>query len=145
LAVQSAIVEIVTNPELRAAIQSVGPAPATSPSRSPRSAWARVKDILHSARAAVAAIARATRTAAGNKLRTAKSVLVGAGRLLVSGWQVKGAVLATAVVGVAFGVGGFYVAPHASMIFSAAAGAFVALSVRTAVWVRNTLRIFLPA
>jgi hypothetical protein len=144
LAVQSAIVEILSNPELRAAIQGVGPAPATSPSMSPRSAWARVKDILRSARMAVAAITSATRTVVGNKLRAAKSVLVGAGRLLVSGWRVKGAVLATAVVGVAVGIAGYYAAPHASMVLSAAAGAFVAVAVRTALWVRKTLWFFLP-
>jgi hypothetical protein len=145
LAVHSAIVEILTNPELRAAIQGVGPAPAISPSRSPRSAWDRVKAMLRSARAAVAVMTRATRTVVGNKLRTAKLVLVGAGRLFVGGWRVKGAVLATAVFGVAVGIAGYYAAPHANMVLSAAAGAFVAVAVRTALWVRSTLRFFLPA
>jgi hypothetical protein len=144
-AVQQAILEILTNPELRAAISGVGPVPTPSPVASPRSVWARVKALWHAARAAVATLARTTRTAIGNKIRTARSVLVGAGRMLVAGWRVKQAVLATAVLGVAVGVGGYYLAPHANMVLSGAAGAFVALTVRVAVWVRTTLRIFLPA
>jgi hypothetical protein len=42
------------------------------------------------------------------------------------------------------GLGGFYAAPHISMVLSATAGAFVALTIRTAIWVRTTLKMFLP-
>jgi hypothetical protein len=46
---------------------------------------------------------------------------------------------------VAVGIGGYYATPHVDAVLSAAAGAFVAVAVRTAVWVRTALRPFLMA
>jgi hypothetical protein len=148
LAVKDAIVEILTNPGLRAAIQGIGSVPVTSeptPTPAPTSAWTKVKDLLRRARAALAGAVRAARSFVVRKVSSAAAVAVGAGKVTVAAWRVKKAVLVTAVAGVAVGVGAYYAAPHAGAVLSAAAGAFVAVAVRTAVWIRSALRPFLPA
>ena len=149
LAVKDAIVEILTNPDLKAAVQWIGaatpPVTAPIPSTSPRSVWDKVKAIIRRARAAVTAAVRKTRTFVTNKVRATTRVVVGAGRITVSAWRVKRAVVATAVIGVALGAGAYYSAPHAGAVLSAAAGAVVAVAVRIAFWVRTALRTILPA
>jgi hypothetical protein len=65
--------------------------------------------------------------------------------MIATGWRLKLAVLATAVVGLAAGVGAYYLTPHAGVVVSAVAGACAAVVVKTAVAVRAALRPFLPA
>jgi hypothetical protein len=132
LAVKDAIVEILTNPTLRAAIQTGVPQPTPTPVASPRSAWAKLKDLLRWARAAVVAAVRQARTAVRNKVRAVRRILL------------KRAVVVTAAAGLALGAGAYYSAPHAGAVFSAAAGAVVAVAVRVALWVRDALRTILP-
>jgi hypothetical protein len=146
LAVKDAIVEILSNPDLKAVIQSAGPIPVPelTPRPKPESAWENLKTPLRNARAAVAAATEAARTVVGRQFRSIGRLAAGAGGSLTTAWKIKVAVLATAAVGVVAGLGGFYAAPHISMVLSATAGAFVALTIRTAIWVRTTLKMFLP-
>jgi hypothetical protein len=151
LAIKDAIIEVLSNPELKAAIQgpsatsTVPPASASNPSLSNRSPWDRVKAILRRTRTAVAAAARRTRTIVTTKVRTAATVVAGAGKMTVSAWRMKRAVLVTAGVGVGLGAGAYYSAPHAGAVLSAAAGAVVAITVKTALCVRSALRAILQA
>jgi hypothetical protein len=146
LAVKDAILEIVANPDLRAALQSTGPAPVPPPAASPpRSVWESMKALLRRARAAVAAAVRAARTCAGRKVRSLGRLSAGAGLAITRAWRVKLAVLATVAVGVAAGVGAYYLTPHAGMVVSAVAGACAAVVSKTAVAVRAALRPLLTA
>jgi hypothetical protein len=146
LAVKDAIVEILTNPDLRAAIQGTGPMPVpaepTLP-RAPTSAWAKVRDLLRRARATLAGAVRAARSFVMRKVSIAAAVAVGASRFTLAAWRVKMSVLVTGVAGVAVGIGGYYAAPHIGAVLSAAAGACAAVVVHTAVRVRTALRPFL--
>jgi hypothetical protein len=142
LAVKDAIVEILSNPDLKAVIHSARPIPVPDPP--PPSAWENLKTLLRNARAAVAAATEAARTVVGRQFRSIGRLAAGAGGSVITAWKIKVAVLATAAVGVVAGLGGFYAAPHISMVLSATAGAFVALTIRTAIWVRTTLKMFLP-
>jgi hypothetical protein len=147
-AVKDAIVEILTNPDLRAAIQGIGSVPVTSepaPTPAPISAWARVKDLCRKARAALASAVRTARSFVVRKVSAATKLAVGAGKVSVAAWRVKRAVLATSIAGVAVGIGAYYASPHVGAVLCAGAGAFVAVAVRTAVWIRSALRPFLPA
>ena len=96
LAVKDAIVEILTNPDLRAAIQGTGPVPVTAepaPPPAPTSAWAKVKDLLRRARAALAGAVRAARSFVVRKVSAVAAVAVGAGKVTLAAWRVKKAVL----------------------------------------------------
>ncbi len=146
LAVKDAILEILTNPDLKAAIQ--GTATATkipvSPA-SPSSAWDRFKAIIRRTRAMIVSAVRRTWNFVTNKIRATTSVAAGASRMTIAAWKMKRAVLVAAGVGVGLGVGAYYSTPHAGVLLSAAAGAIVAVAVRTALWVRSALRAILPA
>jgi hypothetical protein len=151
LAIKDAIIEVLSHPELKAAIQgsaatsTVPPPSASIPSVPNSSPWDRVKAILRRTRSAVVAAAQSTKTFLSSKIRIAATVVVGAGQRSMAAWRMKRAVVVTAVVGVALGVGAYYSAPHVGAVLSASAGAFVAVAIRTALWVRTSLRVILPA
>ncbi len=143
LAVADTIREILTNPDLRAAVQGLGPTPAATapPPAATRSAWARLKALLRRARAAVAGAVLAAGTFVVRQAVVAVTLTVTTGKVAHAAWRMKRAVLATAVGGVAVGVAAYYAAPHAGAALCAAAGAAAAVGARFAWRVRAALRL----
>lgn len=142
-AVKDAIIEIVTNPELRALL---GPAPApVAPSAAPEpepepkmpGLWSRLKAKLAAARDAVTGPARATREAVAERCRTARDTVAALGQAAGEALPWKRVLWVGAGVGLAVGVA-CLVVPHtvAAAVGAVSAGATAAV-VQAGTWLRR--------
>jgi hypothetical protein len=143
-AVKDAIIEIVTNPELRALL---GPAPAPvtpTPEPDPKKPglWSRLKAKLAAARDAVTGAARATKEAVAERCRTARDTVVALGQAAGEALPWKRVLWVSAGIGLAVGVA-CLVVPHtvAAAVSAVSAGATAAV-VQAGTWLKRAARRF---
>ena len=141
LAVKDAVIELLTDPELRAALHT-----ASAPPAGPRvSTWDRLRATARQAAQRAAAVAQAARQAIAAKLDDAKKVVAGAAAPAWVAWQLRKA----AVVGLGIGVvvaGIAYLGGHGLAAGLSGLGAAVTtVAVQAALWVRRTVRRLVPA
>ena len=137
LAVKDAILEILTNPELRAAVRDAAPPPAAPAGPN---FWARLKAAAAAAKAAVVAAVAPVVAAVTDQCRATVNSIATAARAVATTWHLRklllvglGAGAATAVVA--------YLAPHALSAAAAGVGAAVtAVAVQVAAQVRRSAR-----
>jgi hypothetical protein len=140
-AVKDAVIELLTDPELRAALHK-----ASAPPARPRvSARDRLRANARQLAARTAAMTRAARQAVAAKVAEAKAIVAGAAAPAWVAWQLR----KTAVVGLGIGVvvaGIAYLGGHGLVAGLAGLGAAVTtVAVQTALWVRKAVRRLVPA
>jgi len=141
LAVKDAVIELLTDPELRTALhRATAPAAAARPRL-----WDRLKAKVRQAAERAAAVTQAARQAIAAKLDDAKKVVSGAAAPAWVAWQLRKA----AVVGLGIGVvvaGIAYLGGHGLAAGLSGLGAAVTtVAVQAALWVRRTVRRLVPA
>jgi len=139
-AVKDAIVEIVTNPELRAMIQTLAPAPASVPTAaippvenlppSP-SLWTRIKARVAATRSAIVEQYRATREAIATTTRTLSALM-----------PLRRIVLVAVGVGVVAAVLGYAAPAGVAAVIAGIGGMVSALAAQVGSWFRRTKRMF---
>jgi hypothetical protein len=148
-AVKDAIIEVLTNPELRALIAprpepvaAEVPAPPAPPSAPRPSLWNRLKAKLAAARAALTGAAtRAQETVASN-CRAARETLVAVGTATGEALPWKRVLWVGAGVGLVVGVA-CLVAPHAvAAVVSAVTATATTVAVQTGSWLKRAARRF---
>lgn len=138
-AVKDAVIELLTDPELRAALHK-----ASAPPARPRvSTWDRLRARARQLGARAAAITQAARQAVATKLAEAKAIVAGAAAPAWVAWQFRKA----AVVGLGMGVAGVaYLGGHGLAAGLSGVGAAVTtVAVQAALWVRKTVRQLVSA
>ena len=140
-AVKDAIVEILSNPDLRAMLTPLAPTPSPQPVYAPPpvpeavpagpSVWSRMREKVASARTAVAEKCKSAVTTVTTAARTLNSI-VPLKRIAIIG-TAAGAVVATVS----------YAAPHSvSAVIAGIGGAATAVAVQVGAWVRKSARLF---
>jgi hypothetical protein len=139
-AVKVAIIEITTNPDLRALVGgNTVPAPA-GPAPTRPSFWAKLKARVAAARAAVVGSVALVVTEAADRCRATREAVASTVRAIGSAWQLKRIVLIGLAVGLATAVAA-YLAPHAlSAAAAGVGGAVTAVAVQAAAWLRRSAR-----
>jgi hypothetical protein len=140
-AVKDAVIELLTDPELRAALHK-----ASAPPTGPRvSVWDRLRAKARQLAARTAAMARSVRQAVAAKVAEAKAIVAGAAAPAWVAWQFRKA----AVVGLGIGVvvtGVAYLGGHGLAAGLSGLGAAVTtVAVQAALWVRKTVRLLVPS
>lgn len=149
-AVKDAIIEIISNPELRALLGSpaapaaptAAPEPESAPAPKAPGFLTRLKAVLAAARAAVAGAANAAKEAVSARCRAARDTVAGLGEVAGETLPWKRALWVSAGVGVAVGVA-CLVAPQtvAAAVGAIGAGATVA-AVQVGAWLKRAARRF---
>jgi hypothetical protein len=140
-AVKDAVIELLTDPELRAALHK-----ASAPPARPRvSTWDRLRAKARQLAARAAALTRAARQAVAAKVAEAKAIVAGAAAPAWVAWQFrKAAVIGLGIGAVVAGVA--YLGGHGLAAGLSGLGATVTtVAVQAALWVRKTVRRLVPA
>jgi hypothetical protein len=149
LAVKDAIIEIVTNPELRALLAPVRadrepilatPAPAAEP-KTP-SFWSRLKAQIAALRAALKGAVVKAKAALVSRYTTARRVVTAVGTVAGEGLPWRRFLLRAACVGVVAGVVCLTAPQTVAAIVSACSVATAAVAVQTITWLRRAARRF---
>jgi hypothetical protein len=146
-AVKDAIVEIVSNPELRALIASVQPvptiaAPAAVPEPSRPSLWARLKAKLAAARDAVTGAATKAKEAVTTQCRAATETVVAVGRATGESLNWQRILWISLCLGLAVGVLCLTVPQVVAATVSAASVTAASAAAQTGCWLRRAARRF---
>jgi hypothetical protein len=148
-AVKDAIIEIVTNPELRALLGPaqpvpVAPVPAPEPAPEPKKPglWSRLKAKVAAARDAITgAAAKATEAVAAN-CKAASDTIVAVGKSTGEALPWKRMLWVSAAVGLTVGVM-CLVVPHAiAASVGAVSAATTTIAVQTGTWLKRAARRF---
>jgi hypothetical protein len=139
LAVKDAIVEILTDPGLRARLHQAS-APEPAPSAKQPGFWARLKGMACQAVAKAGRLISNAATETARTVRAAATVAAAGVRAVASLGSLKKLALVGLGVGAAVGVASF-LAPHAAAaVVSGIGSAVVASAVQVSVWTRRTVR-----
>ena len=137
LAVKDAVIELLTDPALRAALHAASAPPARSKAESP---WAKLKAKVAAARARARAKAAAVSAAVRGRVQAAKEKAAGLGAAARFAWQLRRAALVGLGVGVVV-AGVAYAASHGFAAALSGLGATVtAVVVQAGLWVRRAAR-----
>jgi hypothetical protein len=146
-AVKDAIIEIVSNPELRALItpaQSAPavapPAPAPAPSRP--SPWGRLKAKLVAAREAVTGAAAKAKEAVTTPCKAATGTVVAVGRATGEALDWRRVLILSLCLGLLVGVACLVVPQAVAAAVSALGATATAVAVQTGNWLRRAARRF---
>jgi hypothetical protein len=133
LAVKDAIIEILSNPELKAMIaRSPEPVPA------PPSFWTRLKDRVARAKAVVVKSLMPVAQGVKRKFRAATEPVVGMARAVASVWQWKKPVLIGLGIGLVTMTVSLIATHGFAAVIAGVGGAFTAISVQFGVWLKQT-------
>ena len=151
LAVKDAIVEIMTNPELRAMLaparQEPAPAPATPPAPvtpEPKKPglWGRLKAKVAAARDAVTGAAAKAKAAVAAKCKAVRDAVAAAGTAAGEALPLGRIVVRAAVIGLAVGVVCLVMPQTAAAAVSAAGAAATTVAVQAGSWLKRAARRF---
>jgi len=151
LAVKDAIVEIMTNPELRALLAPAKPEPTPAPVPPPTAAetrptvpglWTRMKAKAAVARAAVAGAATKAKAAVADKYKAARETVAAVGEATGEVLPLKRVVYTGLVVGLAVGVVCLVLPQTAAAAVSAVSVAATTVAVQTGSWLKRAARRF---
>jgi hypothetical protein len=141
LAVKDAIVEIMTNPELRAMLAPHLPAPApAAPAPKKLGAWARIKAKVAAARAAVARAMTRAKEAVIRRGVVAGDAVVALGRMTGETLPVRKVVLVGLGVGLVVGAACLVLPQTTAAVVSGAGAACTAVSVQVGNWLTRAAR-----
>jgi hypothetical protein len=149
-AVKDAIIEVLTNPELRAliaprpeAIPTEVPIPPALPPEPPKpSLWNRLKARLAAARDAITGAATRAKEAVASNCRAASDTVVAVGKASGEALPWKRVLWVGAGVGLAVGVA-CLIAPHAvAAAVGAVSATATAVAVQTGSWLKRAARRF---
>ncbi|HEY2784545.1 MAG TPA: hypothetical protein VGJ05_06165 [Fimbriiglobus sp.] len=133
LAVKDAILEILSNPDLRALIaRSAEPGPAKP------SFWARLKVRVARAKAAVVEAVTPAVQFAARKVRAVIEPVIGVGRALAGVWQWKKALLVGLGVGLVTTAVCLTASHGFAAVVSGIGGAVTAVAIQLGMWVKKT-------
>jgi hypothetical protein len=144
LAVKDAIVEIMTNPELRAVLapQLPAPAPAAPAAPAPKKpgAWDRIKQKLAAARAAAAGAVTRAKEAVIRRTVVAGDAVVALGRMTGETLPVRKVVLVGLGVGLVVGAACLVVPQTTAAVVSGIGAACTSVAVQTGNWLTRAAR-----
>ena len=136
LAVKDAVIELLTDPALRAALHR-----ATAPAGEPKpSAWARLKARVRQAAARAAEATRPIRQAVAAKLGAARQAAAAATGPARVAWRLRKVLLAGLVVGVVAATIAYAGGQSVGAALSGVGAALTTVAIQAAVWVRGTVR-----
>jgi hypothetical protein len=147
-AVKDAIIEIVTNPELRALLGSasapVVPTPAPEPEPEPKEPglWSRLKAKLAAARDAVTGATTKTKEAVTARCRAARDTVATLGQAAGEALPWKRMLLVSAGVGLTVGVACLVVPPTVAAGVGAVSATATAVAVQAGNWLKRAGRRF---
>jgi hypothetical protein len=152
LAVKDAIVEIMTNPELRALLAPAHPEPTPAPvppqpeavTLEPKKpgTWTRIKAKVAAARDALTGAAAKAKEAVSAKYKVASDTVVAIGTAAGEALPLGRIVVRAAVVGLAVGVVCLVVPQTAAAAVSAVSVAATTVAVQTGSWLKRAARRF---
>ena len=135
-AVKDAIIEVMTNPELRAVIQNLAPAPAATPFVPPVSAeaaqpglWSRIKAKVAAAKSTIVERYRAAKEAVTTTTRTLSTLM-----------PLRRILLVALGVGVVITVLGILAPAGVAAVLAGIGGVITAALAQVASWFRRSLR-----
>jgi hypothetical protein len=135
-AVKDAVIEMLTDPDLRAALHQASAPPAEARP----AAWDRLKARARQAAAKVTDVARAARAAVTERVGAARAAVVGATAPARVAWKLRKAALVGLGVGVVV-AGVAYAASHGfAAALSGLGAAVTTVAVQSALWVRQAVR-----
>ncbi len=153
LAVKDAIVEIMTNPELRAMLAPVRPEPPPAPAAPPvydlppeprpvPGLWTRMKAKAVAARAAVVRAATKAKTKVADTCKAVRETVASVGETTGEVLPVRRVLWTAACVGLAVGVVCLVVPQTAAAAVSAVSVAVTAVAVQAGSWLKRAARRF---
>ncbi len=151
LAVKDAIVEIMTNPELRALLAPVRPEPTPAPVAPPAPVtpvpkkpglWTRLKAKVAAARDAVTGAATKAKEAVSAKYKAVSAAVVAVGTAAGEALPLGRIVFRAAVVGLVVGVVCLVMPQTAAAAVSAVSVAATTVAVQTGSWLKRAARRF---
>ncbi len=152
LAVKDAIVEIMTNPELRAMLAPPRPEPTPVPAAPPvydlpqepktPGLWTRMKAKAAAARAAVVKAAKKVKAKVADACKAVRETVTSVGEATGEVLPVKRVLWTAAAVGVAVGVVCLVVPQTAAAAVSAVSVAATAVAVQAGSWLKRAARRF---
>ena len=153
LAVKDAIVEIMTNPELRAMlapparpeptpVQAAPPVYDLPPEPKMPGLWSRMKSKLKAARAAVTGAAKKAKADVADKYKAARETVVAVGEATGEVLPLRRVLMVGLGVGLAVGIACLVVPHTAAAAVSAVSVAATAVAVQTVSWLKRAARRF---
>ncbi len=151
LAVKDAIVEIMTNPELRAMLAPARPEPAPAPAAPPPAAvpapkkpglWSRLKAKAATARDALTGAAAKAKAAVAAKYKAASDTVVAVGTATGEALPLRRVLWVGLGVGLAVGIVCLVVPHAAAAAVSAVSVAATTVAVQTGSWLKRAARRF---
>jgi hypothetical protein len=145
-AVRDVLVEIATNPELRATFASLAPAPAAAPNvqapPAPKGAglWAALKAKIAAARAAVSHAATAAKEAVIRRCVVAGEAVVALGRMTGETLPVRRVALVGLGVGLLVGAACLVLPQTTAAVVSGVGAACTSIAVQTGQWLTRAAR-----
>lgn len=147
LAVKDAIVEILTNPELRAMlvpqaayVPAAAPIPTTPPEPKKAGLWSRLKAKVVAARTAVAVYAAKAKAAVAAKVATVTTTVAAAGTAAGEALPVRQALGVALGVGLLVGLVCYQLPESASAAVAGVGAACTAVAVQVGTWLKRAAR-----
>lgn len=148
LAVKDAIIEILSNPELRAMLTPMRPEPVVAPPapapEEPKKPglWSRIKARVAAARDALTGATTKAKEAVTSRLTAAKSAVVAVGKVTGEAFPVQRVGLVAVGVGLVVGLTCLLVPQTAAAAVGGIGAAFTAVGVQTGHWLKKAARRF---
>jgi len=147
LAVKDAIIEILSNPELRAMLTPMRPEPVVAPpapTPEPKrpSLWSRLKAKVAAVRNSLTGATTNAKEAVTSRFKAARSAVVAVGTVTGEAFPVQRVGLVAFGVGVMVGVACLMVPQTAAAVVGGAGAAFTAVGVQTGHWLKKAARRF---
>ena len=140
-AVKEAIIEILVNPDLRAALYRASAPPADARS----SVWARLRDRARALAERARTAGRAAVTAVAARAPAARRGLAAAVGVALLAWQTKKVLVIGLGVGAGVAALAYIGGHHLAAALSGLGAAVTTVAVRAGLWVRRTLHQLIPA
>ena len=145
LAVKDVLIEVMSNPELRAMVAPHAPTPAPAPPDSPPEPkkpglWARVKAKVAAARSAVAGTVTRAKEAVVRRCVVAGDTVVALGRMTGEALPVRKVVLVGLGVGLVVGVACLVMPQTAAAVVGGVGAAGTSIAVQTGNWLTRAAR-----
>jgi len=149
LAVKDAIIEILSNPELRAMLTPMRPEPVVAPSPAPvpeepkkPGLWSRIKARIAAVRNSFTGATTKAKSVVTSRFKAARSAAAAVANVTGEVFPVQRVGLVAFGVGLVVGVGCLMVPQTAAAVVGGVGAAFTAVGVQTGHWLKRVARRF---
>ncbi|MBM3981657.1 MAG: hypothetical protein FJ304_15545 [Planctomycetes bacterium] len=138
LAVKEVVVELMTNPELRALLAPPAPVPAPTPAS--KGAWSRIKSAASACAASATDVAERAKAATAKRWASAGEAVAAIGRATGEGLSPKRVAAVGVGVGLAAGAANFFAPQAVAAIVGGATAAVAAVCAQVGAWLARAAR-----